>query len=56
MVRRWLPAFLKSFDAGASVLEAHHTANQAVMRFNSHPAFALSMHLMGDPLTRRLSH
>lgn len=56
VVRRWLPAFLKSFDAGATVLEAHHTANQAVMRFNSHPAFALSMHLMGDPLTRRLSH
>jgi hypothetical protein len=54
VLRRWVPTFLHAFDSGRTVLEANHAANQAVAeRFNRHPAHALAMNLLGDPLVTR---
>lgn len=47
----WLPAFLNSWDGGATVVEANFLANQAVAKsYSFHPSHSLAMNLFGDPL------
>lgn len=49
----WLPAFLKSFTSGETVIKATYFANRHVaLTFSNHPMQALAMNVSGDPFIR----
>ncbi|HYO59053.1 CHAT domain-containing protein [Archangium sp.] len=51
VARRWLPSFLEALDAGFTIIEATHRANQEVgSKLGRHPSLQLAMHVFGDPL------
>ena len=50
----WLPAFLRRWDEGATLIKANFDANAVVDRaFAQDPARGLAMSLFGNPLLRK---
>jgi len=46
---RWLPEFLRWWDAGETLIDAVHAANVALYRSRDDLAQALAMNTLGNP-------